>query len=63
MKNILTNWKTTSVAAAAAALALLNYFFPQTFTAQLNTMILTALTAFGFIAAKDGNVTGGTTKQ
>ncbi|MES2457197.1 MAG: hypothetical protein V4594_16705 [Bacteroidota bacterium] len=55
------SWKTTAAAVAlalVAAAAGLNWI-----TAEQATAIGLALGAFGFAAAKDSNVTGGTTQQ
>lgn len=61
MKNILINWKTT-LAAVVGILTLVGAS-----TGVLNPVQVAAINAlanaFGFLSAKDANVTGGTTKQ
>lgn len=61
MKNLLTNWKTSGVAAASAILVILNLLYPATFTTDVNIKIVGALTAILALFSKDFNVTGGTT--
>lgn len=63
MKNLITNWKTTGVAAMGAILVVLNLLFPTTFTTDVNIKVVGALGALAALFAKDGNVTGGTVKQ
>lgn len=55
------NWKTTVAGIAVAAIAgatALGYL-----TTEQAASITAALTALGFLAAKDSNVTGGSVKQ
>ncbi len=59
-QTIITNWKTTGVAALTAILVLLNLIYPKVFTEDVNTKVVGALVALVAILAKDGNVTGGT---
>lgn len=63
MKNLLTNWKTSGVAALGGILVLLNIIFPTVFTTDINIKVVGALTALVALLAKDGNVTGGTVQQ
>jgi hypothetical protein len=60
MKNLLTNWKTSGVAAASAILVILNLIYPATFTTDVNIKIVGGLTAILALFSKDFNVTGGT---
>lgn len=55
------NWKTTVAGVAVALIALLTY--THILTAEQATAIMGALTSLGLVAAKDSNVTGGTTQQ
>ena len=57
------NWKTTLAGVLAIIPGALHLAFPNVITVDVATAITTILVAFGLIAAKDGNVTGGTTPQ
>jgi hypothetical protein len=61
MKNLLTNWKTSGVAALTAILVLLNIIYPKVFTTDINVKVIGALGAILALLSKDYNVTGGTT--
>lgn len=63
MKNLLANWKTTGAAVLLVLLQVLAVAIPQTFTPELTLKITGIATILGFTFAKDGNVTGGSTKQ
>ena len=61
MKSLQKNWKTTlggAVVLLTGAALTAKFITPEVATA-----IITLATAFGLIAAKDGNVTGGTKQQ
>jgi hypothetical protein len=60
MKNLLTNWKTSGVAALSAILVILNLIYPKTFTTDVNVKVIGALGAVLALLTKDFNVTGGT---
>lgn len=60
IQTLLTNWRTSGVAALTAILVLLNVFFPKTFTTDVNVKVVAALGALTALVAKDGRVTGGT---
>ena len=55
------NWKTTlaGVIVAATGIAVSLHYISQ----EVATAIITIAGALGLVAAKDGNVTGGTTPQ
>ncbi len=58
MKNIAKNWKTTLAGLLVILIPIavkLGYI-----TSDMAAAIVTVLTGLGFLAAKDGNVTGGT---
>ena len=55
------NWKTTAAGVLVALLAAATYF--GWLTEEQGKSITSVLTALGLIAAKDGNVTGGSVKQ
>jgi len=61
MKNIVKNWKTTLAGILVVLIPMatqLGYITPE-----MAGGIVTILTGLGLIAAKDGNVTGGTVDQ
>jgi hypothetical protein len=60
MKNLLTNWKTSGVAALGGILVILNLVYPKVFTTDVNVKIVGALGAILALLSKDFNVTGGT---
>jgi len=57
------SWKTTTAGVLVAIAGALHVLYPSVFTPELTGAIITILGAAGFIASKDGNVTGGTVKQ
>lgn len=63
MKNLLANWKTTLAGGIALLIQIGPILWPKVITpATANTISLLAA-SLGIVVAKDGNVTGGTTKQ
>jgi hypothetical protein len=62
MKSLLANWKTTLAGVVAVAIPIINSQIPfmSTDYAAIATGVVAGL---GLIFAKDGNVTGGNTKQ
>ena len=63
MKSLTANWKTTLTGVIALIIAGIKIFDPSLMSTEVFTTIMTVLTGLGFVAAKDGNVTGGTTQQ
>jgi hypothetical protein len=55
------SWKTTLSGVAVGLIAAASYF--NWITSDQAVSIMSVLTALGFIAAKDANVTGGDAKQ
>ena len=58
---MIKNWKTTAAGVCVGLIAAATYL--NWITADQAAAITAALTGLGLIAAKDSNVTGGTTKQ
>lgn len=56
LKTILTNWKTSGVAALTAILVLLNVIFPKTFTTDINVKVVGAIGALLALLSQDGVV-------
>jgi hypothetical protein len=63
MKSLTANWKTTAAGIIALAITAIKIFYPSVLTTEAYTAILGVLGGLGLVAAKDGNVTGGTTPQ
>lgn len=63
MKSLTANWKTTLSGVILLIMTGIKIFDPSLMTTELYIIITTALGSIGLIAAKDGNVTGGTVKQ
>jgi hypothetical protein len=59
----LKNWKTSLAGILAFVLLAAHQFYPSVFTSELTGAITTILVSAGLLAAKDNNVTGGTTPQ
>lgn len=57
----LANWKTTAAGVIALIITAIKIFKPEFMTTDLYTTIISILGGLGLIAAKDFNVTGGTT--
>jgi hypothetical protein len=66
VKNFFSNWKTT-VAGIGSILTglsgLLHWINPEVPGPDLSTSLAAITTGLGLLFAKDGNVTGGTTRQ
>jgi uncharacterized membrane protein len=60
---MIKSWKTTLAGVLSIAPQLLHAFFPTVVTAEVANSLTSLFVALGLIAAKDGNVTGGTTPQ
>jgi len=56
LKTILTNWRTSGVAALTAILVLLNLVFPAVFTTDVNVKVVGAIGAILALVAKDGAI-------
>lgn len=65
MKSFLANWKTTATGAGMVLAGILSVFGIKVpgMTVDPSTAGPLILTGFGLLFAKDGNVTGGDTKQ
>jgi hypothetical protein len=57
------SWKTTLAGIAAILPQVLHAIFPNVVTIEVATGLSSLFAAIGLIAAKDSNVTGGTTQQ
>lgn len=57
------NWKTTLAGVLAVMVGVAHTLWPTIITIEVTGAINTILIAAGLIAAKDGNVTGGTVAQ
>ncbi|MDD2518976.1 MAG: hypothetical protein PHG18_03720 [Bacilli bacterium] len=55
---MIKNWKTTLAGVLTVILAGLAAVYPKIFTPELVAIIVSILAGFGFIVAKDNNVTG-----
>ena len=60
---MIKSWKTTLAGILAVLPTLAHTLYPQYVTTDVATAITTIFVAIGLVAAKDGNVTGGTTPQ
>jgi uncharacterized membrane protein len=60
---MIKSWKTTLAGVLSIAPQLLHTFYPTVVTAEVANSLTGLFVALGLIAAKDGNVTGGTTPQ
>lgn len=57
----LANWKTTASGVILLIMTAIKLFAPTVMTTEVYTVIVTVLGSLGLLAAKDFNVTGGTT--
>lgn len=57
------SWKTTLAGILVAGVTAAHLLWPTVITTEVAAAISTLLVAAGLIAAKDGQVTGGTIKQ
>lgn len=62
-KNIAANWKTTLAGIVALVIQIGPILWPTVITPAIANTISTIAVSLGVVAAKDGNVTGGTTTQ
>ena len=53
------SWKTTVAGVLTVAIPVAHILFPKIITTEVTTILTTAAIGGGFMAAKDGNVTGG----
>lgn len=58
MKNFSVNWKTSVAGIILILLGVLHTLYPATFTDAVTGAVATIAAGFGFVSAKDGNVTG-----
>lgn len=63
MQTLLTNWKTTLAGLIALVIQVGPVLWPTVITPATANTITAVAVSLGIIAAKDSNVTGGTTKQ
>lgn len=63
MKNLLKNWKTTLAGVIAIVVQVGPVLLPKYITPTVANSISVIAGSMGVIAAKDGNVTGGTVQQ
>lgn len=62
MNNLLKNWKTTLAGVIALVIQLGPVLLPKYITPSVANTISVIAGSLGIIVAKDGNVTGGTSK-
>jgi hypothetical protein len=66
VKSFLSNWKTTTAGAGMIMTGMsgvLHWINPEVPGPDISTAMASFLAGFGLLFAKDGNVTGGSTKQ
>lgn len=61
--SMIKSWKTTLSGVLSIAPQILHIVYPNIVTEEVANSLTAVFVALGLIAAKDGNVTGGTTPQ